>query len=276
MLSIIRDSEFLDYGQLDPLIRQFIQLSPEVDPRFSRIGDYYPIFYDNSLSHMTGYMAEFNSSVKHIKLKVEINTRSYGSVIAAVHGFNRDHKHSARGLTLPANSEIERALASIPGTNYFWTGRVGQCRPGELDSTRGIAETVALTRSGATIENKLQVAGIAMPFYPESPYSEAEWDYASAQYGLQTSDECWIVYGTCIRPRNSWHSFEFPMLTTSGRMRCIWALPWPDLLRPNLLWSEIGYEEECYARRKRYIKKWKLQLDLDQDQDRIFNILFQY
>ena len=84
---------------------------------------------------------------------------------------------------------MRAALRSNPGSNVFWTGRIGECY-GEDDSVKPMAEKFARERGQKTLEMRLAEAGLKMPAF-NTPDNNAKeiWRFASAEYARQSSGE---------------------------------------------------------------------------------------
>lgn len=151
----------------------------------------------------------------------------------------------ASAADLPTKEQIKAAVASEPGGNVFWTGRVNSCASQD-DSVEGIAERFARERGQSSLEMRLAAAGVTMPgFDARDDASVAIWEYASDEFARQTADQAWVVKGTCIRDGNVWESKELPMLMKSGKVKCIWQVDANDLAHETLLWSDWTWGSTC-------------------------------
>jgi len=164
-----------------------------------------------------------------------------GSVAAKETGQTRQSVDLVAGPTraddVPSKDEIRKAVSGAPAANVFWTGRTGSCS-GEADSVKNLTEDFARKRGKKTLEMRLRDSGINMPVWHNAdPRSKPMWRLASREFAAQSSDQAWVVEGTCVREHNTWQSNELPALKATGKINCIWEISSTDLAHEKLLWS---------------------------------------
>ncbi|MFD9004102.1 GDSL-type esterase/lipase family protein [Streptomyces sp. NPDC059582] len=109
----------------------------------------------------------------------------------------------ASAVGIPTQDQVRAALASAPGSNLFWTGRVGSCGS-EDDSVKPTAEQYARQHGHKTLEMRLADAGLRMPpFAAPDDHAKKIWRFASAEFARQTSHQTGVVKGTCVRDDNA-------------------------------------------------------------------------
>ncbi|MCF3131526.1 GDSL-type esterase/lipase family protein [Streptomyces olivochromogenes] len=151
----------------------------------------------------------------------------------------------AGAADIPTQDEVRTALASRPGSNIFWTGRVGACES-EDDSVKPLAEKFAKWRGQKTLEMRLAEAGVKMPPF-DTPDNNAKeiWRFASAEYARQTSGEAWVFKGKCVRDDNTWETRELPELKKSGKVKCIWEVDPDHEAYEKLIWNAWWWGSTC-------------------------------
>lgn len=103
--------------------------------------------------------------------------------------------------------EIEPQLATDPDSAFFWSGRTESVGGPE------IAEAIAKSRDGVTLESTLTDKNIEMPRWdPKDPLSIKAWEEVSASYARQVSGEVGAVVGQSLRKGNIWENVELPRL----------------------------------------------------------------
>lgn len=103
--------------------------------------------------------------------------------------------------------EIEPQLATDPDSAFFWSGRTESVGGPE------IAEAIAKSRDGVTLESTLTDKNIEMPRWdPKDPLSIKAWEEVSASYARQVSGEVRAVVGQSLRKGNIWENVELPRL----------------------------------------------------------------
>ncbi|MFF3517520.1 GDSL-type esterase/lipase family protein [Streptomyces sp. NPDC002573] len=146
---------------------------------------------------------------------------------------------------IPTQDQVRAALVSAPGSNLFWTGRIGSCQS-EADSVKPITEKYAKQRGQKTLEMRLADAGLKMPPF-DTPDNKAKdiWRFASAEYARQTSDQAWVIKGKCVRKDNTWDTRELPELENRGKVKCIWEIDAGNLAHEKLLWNAWWWGSTC-------------------------------
>lgn len=106
--------------------------------------------------------------------------------------------------------EIEPQLATDPDTAFFWSGRTDGI--GGAD----VAESIARSRGGVTLESTIKDKGIEMPEWDfDNPQSIKAWEDVSASYAKQVSGEIRAVVGESLREGNIWENVELPRLMSN-------------------------------------------------------------
>lgn len=103
--------------------------------------------------------------------------------------------------------EIEPQLATEPDSAFFWSGRT------EGVGGPDVAEAIAKSRGGVTLESTIKDKNIKMPEWDfDNPQSIKAWEDVSASYAKQVSGEVRAVVGQSLREGNIWENVELPRL----------------------------------------------------------------
>ncbi|KAH8830038.1 hypothetical protein DL96DRAFT_913682 [Flagelloscypha sp. PMI_526] len=110
-------------------------------------------------------------------------------------------------------------------THFFWSGQLLSC-PSKEYSVESIANDIAQSRGGITLEGALRLFGVTMPNYSErDTLSVAIWTYASACFAHYASEDVYVVYGEWINETTSvWLNTEYPAIRANHRVERIWKI----------------------------------------------------
>ncbi|CRH30423.1 hypothetical protein BN1182_BS_00020, partial [Pantoea ananatis] len=76
-----------------------------------------------------------------------------------------------------------------------------------------VAEAIAKSRGGVTLESTIKDKNIKMPEWDfDNPQSIKAWEDVSASYAKQVSGEVRAVVGQSLREGNIWENVELPRL----------------------------------------------------------------
>jgi hypothetical protein len=124
-----------------------------------------------------------------------------------------------------------QGLVTEPNKAYFWSGRTNGVGSGEL------AEEIAVSRGGTTLERLIRQRGINMPRWnPNDPASVEAWKWISREYAANASGEVHVVLGEELRPGGVWETVELPELLLNPRITRIVAID-PATLVERIIFS---------------------------------------
>jgi RHS repeat-associated protein len=104
-------------------------------------------------------------------------------------------------------------LKTEPGEAFFWSGRTNGI--GGAD----IAEKIARSENGTTLEMLIEKHGIVMPAWdPSNPINTREWTLMPGGYAEGVSGSARGVIGEDLRPGNIWEGEEIKKLKSNPRV----------------------------------------------------------
>lgn len=125
-LSFIPDTGLLNFPQMHPALRQFVQLEPTNSRDNTGLnGWYYPVLYLNTFWQLRSHMTELNSTVTHLPLNLELKNEAnwkYNIMATMDEGMKETARKAAQGQT-PAGSgdgsELEMIKEVILDSNIY-------------------------------------------------------------------------------------------------------------------------------------------------------------
>lgn len=120
------------------------------------------------------------------------------------------NRHDQRDRTPPEDQKPRAKLAGVqtaPNTAFFWSGHSNGI------GGESIAQEVASSRGGTTLEMLMKERGIKMPDYDRNnPVSVKAWHDISEAYAQGVSGEVRAVVGKEVRAESAWLTRELPAL----------------------------------------------------------------
>jgi hypothetical protein len=132
---------------------------------------------------------------------------TFAGGLAGIKGGAKINAWRSTPKSLINQKEIEPQLVTDPDTAFFWSERT--------DGVGGadVAESIAKSRGGVTLESTIKDKNIAMPEWDfDNPQSIKAWEDVSASYAKQVSGEIRAVVGQSLREGNIWENVELPRL----------------------------------------------------------------
>ncbi|MEG0268470.1 MAG: hypothetical protein RR649_06885, partial [Carnobacterium sp.] len=109
--------------------------------------------------------------------------------------------------------KLSPLLKTDPNTAFFWSGRTNGVGGAE------IAEEIAKSKSGVTLESTIKDKEIDMPEWNfNNPNSIKAWEDVSAEYARQVEGEIRAVVGKELREGNIWENVELPRLISNQQV----------------------------------------------------------
>ncbi|KAI1964680.1 hypothetical protein LOZ58_001367 [Ophidiomyces ophidiicola] len=163
-LSVIPDSNILNYQAMHPGVRQFIQLE-RTNARDSsgQNGWYYPIIFANTFWQLQSHMTELNSTVQTLPLRISLNNLKNWkfSMYASVdENMKQTQRQAAMGGPMPAGtdgSEFEMFKEVLLDTNSYLLATTGI-----VSVLHMIFETLAFKNDIAHWRQKKDVVGTSL------------------------------------------------------------------------------------------------------------------
>ncbi|KAH8830032.1 hypothetical protein DL96DRAFT_1678605 [Flagelloscypha sp. PMI_526] len=129
-------------------------------------------------------------------------------------------------IPLQTCRQIDEVMARTSHlTHFFWSGQLLHY-PSKEHSVESIANDIAQSRGGITLEGALRSFGVTMPDYSERDnLSVTIWTYASACFAQYASGDVYVIYGEWINETTSvWLNTEYPALRANPKVGRIWKI----------------------------------------------------
>lgn len=130
--SFIPDSGIMQYTQLHPATRQYVQLEPSgARDESGKRAWYYPVMYPNTFWQLRSEMTELNSTVTRVPLNIHLKNEANWkfSIMASMdEGMKATARNAALGQSTPGGgdgSELEMIKEVILGSNIYLLATTG-------------------------------------------------------------------------------------------------------------------------------------------------------
>ena len=189
-VSVIPDSGVLDYPNMHPALRQFVQLEATgARDASGQNGWYYPILFPNTFWQLRGHMTELNTTVKTLPLHMELNNLQNWkfSIYASIdESMKQTQRKVAAGGSLPGGgdgTELEEVKRILLDTNAY------------LLATTGIVSVLHMVFEMLAFKSDIvspyYIPGFLyvwlMAFSPTGGIRKTTWAYQSVQSSAMSS-----------------------------------------------------------------------------------------